>query len=138
MEPATVRPHRGQPYQTHRPIFPRYLFLQMTGERVRWGYVIRNAAGEELGAVMRDPSGKPLAVAVGALETLWADCAPNGVIYPKRPHEAQPGDHARVLAGPFADLVGIVERTERERVEVMLAILGGAPVWLRRTQLEVV
>lgn len=107
-----------------RAVFPRYLFMQMTGERPRWGYTIRDVAGEELGSVLRSPAGKPLEVPLPALEVIWSQCAANGVIYPPAPREMQRGDQAKVLDGPFADFRGLCTRTTREKVWLLLTLFG--------------
>lgn len=110
-----------------RALFPRYLFMQMLGERLRWGYVIHSEAGEELGAVLRSADGRPLRMPPGAIERLWSQCQPNGVIYPPEPRRMRRGDRGRVLADggtPFSDLEGICTRARRERVWLLLGLLG--------------
>ena len=62
------------------PLIPRYIFLQLTGERLRWGCVIRTAGGEELGAVLRSPAGMPKIIPPSALETLQSQCDDDGVL----------------------------------------------------------
>jgi transcription antitermination factor NusG len=102
------------------PIFPRYLFVQA----YRWN-VVRDAGRQELGRVITSPTtGKPLSLPPGALDVLLAQCAPNGVIYPAEPRAVRRQDHVRVLAGPLADFHGICERTTRDRVWVLLTVLG--------------
>jgi transcription antitermination factor NusG len=50
-----------------------------------------------------------------------------GLIELPRPPKFRPGDHVRVLHGPFIGLVGLYAGMRpRERVEVLLALLGGA------------
>jgi transcription antitermination factor NusG len=104
--------------------FPRYLFLQLTGERVKWGCTVRSDGGEELGSVLRSPAGNPLAVPLAALEALWGQCGPNGVIYPPEVREARRGDALRVLTGPFAGFTGICTLTTRQRVTLLLSMFG--------------
>jgi transcription antitermination factor NusG len=50
-----------------------------------------------------------------------------GLIELPRPPKFRPGDRLRVLYGPFAGHVGLYAGMKpRERVEVLLAILGGS------------
>ena len=121
----------------HVPVFPRYLFLQMTGDRPRWGYVIRNAGGEELAAVMLSPARSPLVVPDRVMRALWDACAPNGVIYPPEPREVRRNDVVKVLDGPWRDFHGLCRLTTRQRVEALLTLFGReTPVWFRRDQVE--
>lgn len=113
-----------------RLIFPRYVLMQMSGERQKWGFTVRNEGGEELGSVLRSPSGRPLVLPDQDLEALLAQCAPNGVIYPPEPREMHRGDVGRVVTGPMTDFRGICRRTTRERVWLLLSVLG------RETEVE--
>ena len=118
--------------------FPRYLFLQLTGDRVKWGCTVRSDGGEELGSVLRSPAGRPLVVPLAALEALWSQCAANGVIYPPEAREARRGDVLRVLSGPLAGFAGVCTMTTRERVTLLLSIMGRpAPVEYARSAVEI-
>ena len=134
MHQVIHRPHRGVPFTTHRPIFPRYLFVQ----DYRWT-VVRNAGGEELGAVLRSPAGVPLSVPESVLEVLWSQCAANGVIYPPEPRQVRRSDTVRVLDGPFAGFAAVCSRTSRERVWLLLSIFGrSSEIDLKRGAVELV
>ena len=51
----------------------------------------------------------------------------NGLVDLPRPPRFKRGDAVRILEGPFADRIGLYQGMKpRERVEVLLAILGGA------------
>jgi transcriptional antiterminator RfaH len=70
--------------------------------------------------------GVPAVVPEGVIMALKAR-ETGGLIDLPRPPKFHPGDRVRVLHGPFAGLTGLYHgQKPRERVEVLLAILGGA------------
>lgn len=119
------------------PLIPRYIFLQLTGERTKWGCVIRSAGGEELASVLRSPTGRPLVVPLAALDALRGQCAPDGVLYPVASREMRRGDLGRAATGPFQSFTGICRMTTRQRVELLLSMFGRiVPVWYDRRDVE--
>lgn len=118
-----------------RPLFPRYCFVQA----YPW-LVVRDAGGQELGTLIASPTTrKPLALPPGAVETLMAQCGPGGVFHPPEPREARRKDAVRVEDGPFAGFTGIVQRTTRERVWILLNLFGRqSEVPFTREQVELV
>jgi len=102
-----------------RGIFPRYLFVQDYPWRV-----VRTAGGEEIGRVMVAPATyAPLVVPDAAMRGLFAQCAPNGVIYPGEV-EFQMNALLRVMSGPFSDLIGIYKRKMKDRIWLLLEVMG--------------
>ena len=68
----------------------------------------------------------PAAVPDGVITALKAR-ETDGLIDLPRPPKFRPGDRLRVCSGPFAGHVGLYAGMKpRERVEVLLAILGGS------------
>jgi transcriptional antiterminator RfaH len=68
----------------------------------------------------------PAAVPEAVIEDLRAR-ETGGLIDLPRPPKFRAGDRLRVIDGPFAGHVGLYQGMKpRERVEVLLAILGGA------------
>lgn len=117
-----------------RPIFQRYLFVQA----YPWN-VIRNAGGEEMARVLLSPARKPLELPPGELETLFAQCAPNGVIYAPEPREVTRGDRVTIEDGPFTSFSGICRRTSRDRIWILLNLFGRPQeVPFSRRQVELV
>lgn len=123
----------------HVLLFPRYVLLQLTGERVRWGHVIRNAGGEELASVITSPSGRALVVPDQAIAELVAQAGKDGIFRPPPAREISRRDHVRVLDGPFTSFSGIVNRTAKDRVWCLLSIFGrSSEVELKRSAVELV
>lgn len=112
-----------------RPIFSRYMFVQS----YPWLRVMR--PGEvQLGVVLTDPAHRPLLVPGEVMAGLFAQCAPNGVIYPPEPREVRRKDKVTIEEGPLKGFSGICQRTSRDRIWVLLATLGETVV--RRGQVE--
>lgn len=99
-----------------RGIFPRYLFSQ----NYEWP-VVRNAGGEEMGRVLLSPSRIPLNVPATEMAKLFAQCGPNGVVYPP---EVRARDRVTIAEGPFVGFSGICSRSLRDRIWVLLSLFG--------------
>ncbi len=119
----------------NRPLFPRYLFVTA----YPW-LVVRDAGGQELGQVLTSPTTrKPLVLPAGLVDGLMAQCGPGGVFHPPEPREVRRKDMVRVEEGPFSQFSGIVQRTTRERVWILLNLFGRASeVPFTRDQVELV
>ena len=100
-------------------LFPGYLFvlIELQWHTARWSPgVVR--------IVLNGTA--PAAVPDGVIAALKAR-EMNGLIELPKPPNFRPGDRVRVLHGPFAGHVGLYAGMKpRERIEVLLAILGGA------------
>jgi transcriptional antiterminator RfaH len=100
-------------------LFPGYLFvlIELQWSRARWSPgVVRLVMN---GAV-------PAAVPDSVIAALKAR-ERSGLIELPRAAKFRSGDRVRVLHGPFIGLVGLYAGMKpRERVEVLLALLGGA------------
>jgi transcriptional antiterminator RfaH len=115
-----LREHRvshGRKIEVRPPLFPGYLFVQIvTGWwQARW-------CPGTIGLVMncKEPARVPDGVVDGIRKR-----ERGGLIELPRPPRFHPGDRLRVLYGPFADHVGLYAGMKpRERIEVLLAILG--------------
>jgi transcriptional antiterminator RfaH len=100
-------------------LFPGYLFvlIELQWHAARWSPgVVRIVLNGGTPAVV--PEG--VIMALRARET-------GGLIDLPRPPKFRSGDRVRVIHGPFAGHVGLYAGMKpRERVEVLLAVLGGA------------
>jgi transcription elongation factor/antiterminator RfaH len=101
-------------------LFPRYLFVVVDRTRDRWRSINGTLGVDRL--LMY--GGEPQAVPVGVVENLIAAADPQGNV--RFDFHLREGQAVKVTAGPFADLVGQLERLdENGRVRVLLDILGG-------------
>lgn len=124
-----TRRHARRVERVLRPFFPSYLFLRLDPARDRW-----RAVNSTFGVVRMVMQGdKPAPAPVGVIETLRDCCDADDIL------EWQPalelGQAVRVTAGPFADLVGELQRLDgAKRVCVLLDLMGGTvPAWLPRS-----
>jgi transcriptional antiterminator RfaH len=114
------------------PLFPSYLFILLDLERDRW-LSVRSTVG--VSYLFAYQEGRPIPIPVGVVELLMDQSEGNlmrldiGLVK---------GQHVRILSGPFADFVGILERLdEAGRVQILLEMMGTAvPVTLHRLALS--
>jgi transcription elongation factor/antiterminator RfaH len=101
------------------PFFPRYMFVVLDPERHQWRAIngTRGVAG-----LLRNGD-RPCPVPPGIVETLLASAGPDSVLH-LRP-QFNVGDPVRLIAGPFAEQLGILDRLDDGgRVRVLLDMLG--------------
>jgi transcriptional antiterminator RfaH len=103
------------------PVFAGYVFLSLDVETQRW----RSVNGT-LGVSRLISDGRaPLAIAPGVVETLMLSSDARGALVFREPLGV--GDRVRLLAGPFADSLGVLQRLDGAgRVQLMLDLIGGA------------
>jgi transcriptional antiterminator RfaH len=100
-------------------LFPGYLFvlIELQWHTARWAPGVVRLVMNGIG---------PAAVPAAVIEDLKAR-ETGGLIDLPQPPKFRPGDRLRILHGPFAGHVGLYAGMRpRERIEVLLAILGGA------------
>ena len=113
--------HRQRNRKVHRvePLFPSYLFVQISAEPTQW-YAVRWTPGVK--DIVR-MAGVVVPVPDGAIEALKARCRERGYI----PWESKlrPDSQVRIVDGPFAGLQGILEQPASggERVRVLLNLM---------------
>ena len=102
-----------------RPLFPGYLFVRLDLDRHRW----RSVNGT-LGVVrLVGPSEAPSPAPFGAIEAIKHACDDLGVL--RANEDLAPGDAVLVAFGPFADLIGKLERLDSAgRIRVLLELMG--------------
>lgn len=114
------RRRRGRPVVAVEPLFPRYLFIHLDTHTDNWGPIRSTLGVASLVRFGREPAPVPddlvsyLRAREGAAGLHdWAE------------HALAPGDRVRVADGVFGGYEGILlARTSRERVVVLLDILG--------------
>lgn len=107
-----------------RPLFPRYLFLALTDEALR---PVENTPG--VAEVLRTAAGKLARVPVPTIECIRSRVDADGGAVDLTP--VPPGQRfslrelVRVSRGPFAGHRGLFVAADRERVWLLLDLLGG-------------
>ena len=102
------------------PLFPRYIFVVLDRSRARWRSINGTLGVERL--LMQ--GGGPPPVPHGVVESLVESADAEGNI--DFHHQLRKGQTIKVMAGPFAELVGQLEwLDDRGRVRVLLELMGG-------------
>jgi transcription elongation factor/antiterminator RfaH len=115
----TVR-HARKLRDVTAPMFPRYLFVALNLEYDRWRSVNSTTGVTHL--FMMD--NRPIPARQGIVETLIQSADTAGTI--QFSDSLEPGQKVRLVAGPFAQALGILSRLDDAgRVEVLLEIMGG-------------
>jgi transcription elongation factor/antiterminator RfaH len=113
------------------PLFPRYVFLPLDLDRDRW-LSVRSTFGV---SSLYMSGSRPGPVPCGVVEAILDQVDVTGTA--RLDAGLDVGDEVRVLSGPFADLVGTLNRLDDNgRVRVLLDIMGkSTPVTLPRSAL---
>lgn len=113
--------HARQSKIVQSPLFPRYIFVRIDLGRDRWLSINSTAGVCELIAVLDRPSPLP----AGLVEVLMRAHA--GRSAKDIDEEFDVNATVQLSSGPFAELIGRIERVdERGRVQVLLEIMGRA------------
>ena len=116
----TFFPLYGARRAEYVPMFPRYGFAQPNVDE-QWVGMLYTPG---VSGLIRSPLGVPKTVPPRYMAELFAQCAPNGVIYAPGPRLPAKGEAVRVLDGPLAGFTGLCARTSEERVWLLLTLLG--------------
>lgn len=115
-----IRRHARKTETVLVAFFPGYLFVSLDLSRDRW----RSVNGTHGVARLVMHGDRPAAVPVGVVESLQQSCDELSVV--EWQPDLKPGQAVRILAGPFGDVVGELERLDGAgRVRVLLEIMGG-------------
>lgn len=114
------RSHARKVETVRAPFFPRYLFVRMDPEAARWR-AINSTVGV---AGLVQAGGVPALVPDGVVETLRRREDDQGMIRLDAEADFAKGASLRVLDGPLADLVGLFELGDEQRVTLLLSLLG--------------
>ena len=123
----TIR-HARQFRDVRAPLFPRYIFLILDLSRDRW-LSVRSTIGV---AALFTSEDRPVPVPAGVVEGILARSDGNVIAA-----DLTKGQSVRIVSGPFANLVGTLERLDAAgRTRVLLEIMGTAvPVAIHRLAL---
>lgn len=122
-----------------RPLFPRYGFVKFNIGRDRWRSI--NGTRNVTRLLMADEM-TPLPVPDAQMERIIGMIGKDGLIHEEdqeEPWRKMVGQTVRVTCGPWVDQVGICQKSDEGRVEILLQILGReSPVPIARQNVEVV
>jgi transcription elongation factor/antiterminator RfaH len=114
----TIR-HARRLSRVEAPYFPRYLFIVLDLARHQWRSVNGTFGVSRLVMCGDEPHPVPR----GVVETLIAAADSRGILQLAR--TLQVGDLVRLMAGPFAEQLAILDHLDESgRVQVLLDILG--------------
>ncbi len=127
-----TRRHARQFRTVLAPVFPRYIFIILDIERMRWRSVNGTIGVQSLVS----HGERPLAAPPGIVETLLQSSDGRGALS-YRKEDVAVGAKVRLLAGPFAGSLAVLQRLDGpRRVQLMLEILSGhVIISLERTQI---
>jgi len=115
------RSHARKIEKVAMPLFPRYLFVSVDIAKQRWRSIQSTIGVSHLVTNGADPA----PVAHEVLQFLRAREDQSGFITMDRRPSFAVGEKVRILAGAFADVVGLFDGLgDRERVAVLLDLLG--------------
>jgi len=115
----TVR-HARRTRTVLAPVFSRYLFVALDIDRDRWRSVNGTSGVSRLVMVADRPAPAP----IGVIETLIRSTDENGRL--RFDDGLAVGQTVRLVAGPFADSLGVLARLSGAgRVELLMRILNG-------------
>ena len=126
----TIR-HARQLKTVRAPLFPGYLFVILDLGRDRW-LSVRSTVG--VSSLFSNRDGRPVAVPIGIVESLIERTDDS---LTRLDNDLVKGQQVRILAGPFVDFIGTLDRLNAAgRVRVLLQLMGTAvPVALHRSAL---
>lgn len=114
------RRHARKLEVVERPLFPRYLFVDMDVEQTRWRSIRGTFGVRDL--VCRGD--RPAPVPVGVVEEIRRREGEDGLIKLPTP-SFRPGERVQVTDGALADQVGLVlSMPDQQRVILLLGMLG--------------
>lgn len=103
------------------PLFPRYLFVRLDIQRMRWASISSTLGVSDL--ITRGK--KPLAVPEGVVEEILKRQNNDGIIHLSSSARFSKGDAVKVINGPFTDKIGLVDSmSDDDRIIVLFNLLG--------------
>lgn len=117
-----TRAYHGTWREVNEPVFPLYLFLRSQADAHRW-----RAANNTRGVIRLLGIDMPCALPDREVEALQIRERAGLLRHPRR-RAIHAGDLVEFRHGTFVGLTGICQWTRRERVAVLLQILGGSNV----------
>jgi len=114
-----TRARNGRIIDDTEPVFPTYLFVQSQHDAHRWRSIKYTR-----GVIRLLGNNQPCPMPDREVEALQ-DRERDGLLCHPRRRPIRPGDLVEFKCGPFTGLQGVCQWTRRERIGVLLQILGG-------------
>jgi transcriptional antiterminator RfaH len=115
------RSHARKIERVPSPLFPRYLFVQIDVATQRWRSIQSTFGVSHLVLQGDDPA----RVAPEVVDSLRAREDEGGYVKLDERSKFAPGDKVRVLAGVFAENLGLFDgMADRDRIAILLDLLG--------------
>lgn len=118
----SARDRKGRWVDAPVPVFPSYLFLRSQPDAARW-----RAVNGTRGVVRLLGNGEPCSVKDADVAQLMERERSGQLCHPHR-RQIRQGDTVEFKCGSFVGLVGVCQWTRRERIGVLLQMLGGDTV----------
>jgi transcriptional antiterminator RfaH len=116
---VTKRRTRGF-HSALEPLFPGYLFVSLDLDIHRW----RSINGTYGVSRIVSFGDRPAPIGRDVVETFRLSTGENGALIFTEP--MRPGDRVRLISGPFADHLGVLETLDRQgRVRLLINLLSG-------------
>lgn len=137
-QPLTGRRFLTGRKHVHRPLFPGYLFVRLDYE-AEWPK-IRARIPSDRARTIDHPDGRPYVIHKEFMVALHQREQELLAVKPKKAHNFKAGQRVRVLAAPFADFIGKIERLDTgDRIRALLDLFGRpTPVTLQAHEIEAV
>lgn len=124
---------RGRLIDPELPLFPRYLFVGIPDGMASGPIMSTRGVVDMVRGESRFPTRIPLPV----LEALHRRLAASGGMLDFRKPRYQKDERLRVTSGPFVGFEGLFVRSKRQRIELLLEIMGRqSRVWIDDGQAE--
>ena len=102
-----------------KPLFPGYMFISFDASKFHWLTINSTVGVRKILAVENTPKIIPK----NFIHPLRLKCDPDGKLVKETNFRI--GDKARVLKGPFAQMIGRIEKVNKnERITILFEILG--------------
>lgn len=116
---ASTRRSRNKLVETVTPVFPGYIFVGFAPD-ARWS-AINSTFG--IARLITGPDAKPSSLPVSFMKDLRARCDDKQVL--TTPDDFQVGEDVKIISGPFANIVGRIEKLKKsDRVSLLLELMG--------------
>jgi transcriptional antiterminator RfaH len=118
----TTRARHGRTFDAVEPVFPLYLFLMVEPGWQQW-----RSINNTRGVARLLGNGEPCPIPTREVEELQARDRAGQLRHPHK-RQIRQGDLVEFKVGSFVGLHGVCQWTRRERIGVLLKILGGDTV----------